>query len=305
MLQITVLGLAVCSQIALPGVYLPVQRAQEEAYHIVVAEVGKTSDRLNSSILMWTELKPSVVLKGKVSGEELNTHPLSVRAEPVERLPKTGEELIVFLGHESDGYPIIKMMPKTEANLKDVKAAIRNDRSGTGQGTLGLSSRSGGGIGGGTVGGGIGGGLGRAERPRFVPAPHPSYQGTKIYPEPKATGESLKVQKEFAAVMARDNPKAQGREAHFAWLEKNEYVRRFDVRQIGWTGSVLDCTPRPEGGWVVKVTIHPWLSSRRLRHTLMGDSVQETWEFVGGQVRLLETNAATIRPDRQIFPVAL
>ncbi|HEU5432219.1 MAG TPA: hypothetical protein VFU81_11185, partial [Thermomicrobiales bacterium] len=65
------------------------------------------------------------------------------------------------------------------------------------------------------------------------------------------------------------------------------------------------CEPRPAGGWRITVGIHPWLhSARYLRHTLVLDSVEETYEFIDGQVRLVKSNAALAKPNRRGFPVA-
>jgi hypothetical protein len=112
----------------------------------------------------------------------------------------------------------------------------------------------------------------------------------------------LRVQNEFAAAMSRDDPKPEDREAHFSWLDRNEYVRRYDVRRIGWYGAVLSCEPRSGGGWLVKVVIRPWLYSSWLK-TALSDSVEETYEFVEGRVHLVGSNAAIAKPGQQGFPV--
>lgn len=101
MLLTTVVSLAILGQRPLPGGSLPLEEAKEQAHSIFVAEVGRTGDRLavsNRSIQMWTELKPLVLLKGKVTGDELNTHPLVLQAWGSERFPEPGEVLIFFLG---------------------------------------------------------------------------------------------------------------------------------------------------------------------------------------------------------------
>jgi hypothetical protein len=194
---------------------------------------------------------------------------------------------------------------KTEANLAAIEAAMPEPRTeavelhpGGGIGRIG-------GVGGGNLGGGLGGGgLGIGVSP-LKPAPPPSYRGTKIVPDKEATGDMLKVQDEFAAAMSRDDPKSEARQAHFSWLDRNEYVRRYDVRRIGWYGNVLGCEPRPDGGWLVKVVIRPWLHPMvYLRFSFVLDSVEETYEFVGGRVRLVETNAAVANSSQQVFPPA-
>jgi hypothetical protein len=116
----------------------------------------------------------------------------------------------------------------------------------------------------------------------------------------------LKVQNEFAAAMSRDDPRSEDRIAHFAWLDKNEYVRRYGVQRIGWHGGILRCESRPGGGWLITVSITPSLvSSGGIRCAAVFDKVEETYEFVGDQVHLVKTKAAVARPDRQVFPVAL
>src|SRR4051794_3250606 len=77
-------GCWACGQEALPGSTLSLPRAKTEAHFIVVARVGKTGDILpipvdRGSTLMWTELKPSAVLKGEICEEELNRLPLSIQ----------------------------------------------------------------------------------------------------------------------------------------------------------------------------------------------------------------------------------
>lgn len=293
-----------CGQEALPGSALSLRRAKQEARFIVVAEVGKTGDVLGSC-LTWTELKPSTVLKGKVDEEELNKLPLSIQVQGKERFPKSGEEFVFFIGDPWGIASITKMLPKTEEDLAAIEAAMPEPRAEA----VGLHPGGGiggrGGVGGGNVGGGLGGGgLGRGGSP-LKPAPPPSYRGTKIVPDKGATGDMLEVQDEFAAAMSRDDPKSEDRQAHFAWLDRNEYVRRYGVRQVGWYGGVLGCEPRPGGGWLVKVVIRPWLyPTVYLRHTFVLDTVEETYEFVGGRVRMVESNAAIAKPGLQVFPIA-
>ena len=305
MILTTVLSLAVMGQGPLPGSKLTLEQAKQEAGFIVVAEVGKTGDRLvlpEMSFLMWTELKPSAVLKGEVTGEELNRHPLAIRALGIERLPKTGDELVFFIRDGSDDFSIAKILPKTEEALTAIKAAMPPTRVDTEKGRLDqkLNPVGGDGLGGGGLGGGM-----PILKPTFLkPAPPPPYRGTKIVPDPKAEGDMLKLQNEFAAAMSRSNPGPEGRRAHFDWLDKNECVRRYRVLRIGWYGGVTGCEPRPGGGWLVKVVIRPWLHSMGIRHNYVLDTVEETYEFVGGGIRLLASDAAEAKPALQHFPVA-
>src|SRR5262249_27589998 len=155
------------------------------------AEVGKTGDVLHVpgySVMMWTELKPSAVLKGAVNEEELNRLPLAIKVQGNERLPKRGEAFVCFIGDRRGNGHITKLLPRTEATLAAIEAA----------------------------------------------------------------GDLREIQNAFAAAMAREDPNSAERAAHFAWLDQNEYVRRYGVRRIGWYGGVLDCAPRPGGGWRVR-----------------------------------------------------
>lgn len=307
MILAAMISLSVLGQRPLPGSTLTLERAKEEALYIVVARVGKTFGVISSpewGVLLWTELNPSAVLKGEVTGEELNTYPLDIQAHGAERLPKTGDELVFFIKDRREiimdqrrDIVISKVLPKTEAILTAIRAEtvarpLMPERFRPDPGLL----PGGGGIGG---GGGLGG-----SRPFTKPEAPPPYQGTKIVPDRKAAGDTLKLQNEFAAAMSRADPQPEDRRAHFSWLDKDECIRRYRVLRLGWYGSVIGWEPRPGGGWLVKIAIHPWLHSMRFRHGLF-DSVEETYEFVGGRVRLIHSNAATARPGNRIFPAAL
>jgi hypothetical protein len=76
------------------------------------------------------------------------------------------------------------------------------------------------------------------------------------------------------------------------------------VRQVGWRGAVTACQARPGGGWVITASVRPWLVAKGLRHSYVLDSVEETYEFVAGRVRLLESDATTAKPRLQAFPPA-
>jgi hypothetical protein len=312
-------------QEALPGSDLGLARAKHDARYIVVAKVGKTGDVFRAptwggSVLMWTELKPSATLKGEIGEEELNKLPLAIRIEGTERFPMSGEEFVFFIGGPGRSGVITKVMAKTGENLAAIAAAPEPPAEppqpysgGGGTGGVGGGGRNvvlgnrGGGLGGGLEGGnlvgGIGGGLGGSASPP-KPEPPPAYRGTKIVPAQGVTSELLKVQNEFAAMMARDDPNPKDRKSHFAWLDRNEIIRRYDVRRIGWYGGVLGCAPRPGGGWLVKVAIRPWLYTMTFRHSYVVDTVEETYEFVGDRAHLVESNAAIAKPELQVFPCA-
>lgn len=309
MLLTTVL-LTVLGQAPLPGSGLSLEQAKVEARFIVVAEVGKTGDRITAphmSCYMWTELKPSAALKGKVTGEELNRNPLSLLARGEERLPRTGDELLFFVGDTRREFVITKVLPKTEANLAAIRSKTpplaKPEPGASGHGLSPFSSPSGG-IGGGFAGGGLGGGgLGGGGLDNGVLAePEPEsrpYRGTKIVPNPEATGEALKLQEKFAAAMARADPVPEGRRAHFAWLDENEYVRRFRMTRMGWYGGIKSVEPRPGGGWVVRIVIRPWLYIP-FRGT-MPDNVEETYDYVGGRLHMTQSDAADAKPNLQRF----
>src|SRR4051794_1046801 len=93
MLLTTVLCLGVLGQEVLPGSYLSLQQAKEDARIIVVAEVVEGRGVIISGrfrVMLAIKLKPSRVLKGKVDGKELDT--LGLFASGKERLPNYGEE---------------------------------------------------------------------------------------------------------------------------------------------------------------------------------------------------------------------
>lgn len=90
----------------LAGSGLSLERANADARYVVVAEVVKIGPRLSlrgDAFCEWTELMPSAVLKGAVTGEELNRNPLSLRATVGEQLPMTGDELVFFIGDANYG----------------------------------------------------------------------------------------------------------------------------------------------------------------------------------------------------------
>jgi hypothetical protein len=287
MITATVLSLTFLGQFALPGSGLSLEQAKEEARFIVVAEVGNTSGRLGSdklSFLTWTELKLSAVLKGEVTEEDLNKHPLVIRAVGEEKLPQSGDELIFFVGDE---FSIRKILPKTVENLEAIKAVTSPPPVSSDQGRYGRTVI-------------LGGKLKKREPHRTPP-----YQGTTIVPEQGAKGEMRLVQGEFAALMKRYDPRPEDRWSHFSWLDKNEFVRRYGVSQIGWWGSVSGIEPQPGGGWLVKVTIRPWLDPRDyLRFSFVNDTVEEIYDFNGDRIRLVKSDAAEAKPTLQYFPVA-
>lgn len=119
------LCLAVLGEDVLPGSNLSLQQAKAEARIIVVAEVVKVEGIIGLgavSIVTGVELKPSTVLKGKVSRDELKD--LHASAQGNERTPNKGEEFVFFIieYEEKGNFHIIKVLPKTEETLKELKA---------------------------------------------------------------------------------------------------------------------------------------------------------------------------------------
>ena len=47
--------------------------------------------------------------------------------------------------------------------------------------------------------------------------------------------------------MSRSDPVPESRIAHFAWLDKDEYMRRYKITRIGWWGGIKSVEPRPGG----------------------------------------------------------
>jgi hypothetical protein len=285
-LAIMMLSLIVPGQDAWPGSKLSLEEAKAEASLIVVAKVITIGDILHSDsekIIVWTDLELSRTLKGEVTEEDLNDFSLAIKSSGTERLPKLDGEYVFFLGNNEDRSVITKLLPKTAANLAAIEAA--KPPAPDPEEIHGLRVFKLGGF--------------TKDRKPMLP---PQYKGTKILPTQGAAGEMLKVQDEFAAEMARADPQPRDRQEHFAWLDRNGYVRHYHVIQIGWYGSITEVEPRREGGWLVKLTIHPWLCGAR--HSLCLDSVEETYEFVGGRVRLVGSNAAIAEPRYHVFPIA-
>ena len=268
---LTAMSIMIAGQIALPNKELSLEQAKAEARFIVLARVGKTSEPFANlpptglPYFMWTELKPTAVLKGQVTYEELNQHPLAMLAKK----PSAEEEQIFFLGDGYRDFVITKILPKTEANLEAIRSKspqpeIQKPKQQLHQAGIG--------------GGGLTGGL-DVRRLMVEPEP-PAYRGTVIIPEKDATGDVLKLQKEFAAAMHRADPVPESRRTHFAWVEKDEYVRRYKVIQLGWHGAVRTFEPRPDGGWFVNIVIRPWLYVPF--RGFLPDEVEETYEYVNG-----------------------
>jgi hypothetical protein len=285
MILAMMLSLIVPGQDDLPGSKLSLERAKAEASLIVVAKVVTIGDTLHldsEKVIMWTDLELSRTLKGKVTEEELNEFPLSIRASGNERLPKLDGEYVFFLDNREGTSGVTKLLPKTAANLAAIEAAqppAPEEINGLRVYRMGGQPKE------------------------KKPQPPPPYQGTKVLPTQAAAGDMLKVQEEFVAEMARADPQPKDRQAHFAWLERNGYVRHYHVTQVGWHGSITEVERRTGGGWLVTVTLSPRLCGA-VRHSMCFDSVEETYEFVGGRVRLVESNAAIPKPTFQVFPVA-
>jgi hypothetical protein len=285
MILAMMLSLIVPGQDDLPGSKLSLEQAKAEASFIVVAKVVTIGDTLHldsEKIITWTDLQLSRTLKGEVIEEELNEFSLSIRSSGNERLPKLNGEYVFFLGNNEDRDVVTKLLTKTAANLAAIEAA----QPPAPEEINGLRVYR----------------LGGFTKDR-KPMPPPPYQGTRVLPTQGAAGDMLKVQNEFAAELARADPQPKARQAHFAWLERNGYVRHRHVIQIGWNGSITEVERRTGGGWLVKVTLSPWLCGA-VRHSMCFDSVEETYEFVEGRVRLVESNAAIPKPAYEVFPVA-
>lgn len=298
MIPTLALTFALLGQADLPGSGLSIAQAKEEASYIVVAEVVKLDSTFGKEFnyVMWIGLKPTSFLKGKLDEGTLNRLPLGCRAEKPERLPKVGEELIFFVGKN---YFTSKILPKTADNLAAIESA---------QPVHHFDTRWAGGISpvhylGPTPG----------NEPReWKPATPRPFEGTKFYPsrdpkDPKHErllfeDEMLVVERAFTDALSRNGPQPEGRRAHFDWLEANEVYRRYYGQRIGWIGTVVSIEERPEGGWIVKVNMRPLVFACYLRFTDVGDSVQETYEFVDGHARLIGSDAATARPGFQHFP---
>lgn len=118
------LCLTVLGQDALPGSNLSLQQAKAEARVIVAADVVKVEDVIRigaASLVSGVDLKPSTVLKGKVKGEMLKEVLVSAGAN--ERYPEKGEEFIFFIAEPEKGaLHVLKMLPKTKENLKEIQA---------------------------------------------------------------------------------------------------------------------------------------------------------------------------------------
>jgi hypothetical protein len=151
---------------------------------------------------------------------------------------------------------------------------------------------------------------------RFEVLP-PSLQGTLVYFNPNAEGETLRLQEKFAEIFARQDPEPESRWAHFAWLPMQIHVKPFispgslrfewipnaetNVWRTGWEGVIAGSSEQPDGVEVV-VRIWPRMHSTSVK-TLLSDYVMETYRFANGRVELIATDAATPRQNLQHFPI--
>jgi hypothetical protein len=124
MILATLLSLAVSGQVVLPGDKLSVEEARAKARIIVVAKPVQTHIVVGAGAVMFSsvDLKHSSILKGAVEGAVLEQ--ASVMAAGPETLPKEGDEYVVFMNDYAGHLNILKMLPRTEANIAAAKRKV-------------------------------------------------------------------------------------------------------------------------------------------------------------------------------------
>jgi hypothetical protein len=126
MILTMLLSLPLLGQAVLPGSALSLEQAQEKSHIIVVAKSTRyemVSGAGACAVMVGLELRPSIILKGTVKVEDLKG--ISAMAISAEVLPKVAEEHIFLLDEFAGHLNVVKMLPKTEANIEALKKEIK------------------------------------------------------------------------------------------------------------------------------------------------------------------------------------
>lgn len=112
----------------LPGDRLSLEEAKNDASLIVAAEVKTTGYTIGLGAVAYMgdiKLEDATILKGKLEGDELDRLNLTVSGS--EQSPRSGDKAIFFIEKlkGTQRFDIIKMLPLTDENLKEVKAPVK------------------------------------------------------------------------------------------------------------------------------------------------------------------------------------
>jgi hypothetical protein len=128
MILTTMLSLAFCGQIILPGNDLNIEQAQEKAHVIAVGKISKMGGIAGAGAAAFGsfELEHSEILKGEVKEKVLEK--LGFTAKGYEVCPQQDAEYLVFIGRYKEYLTVVKMLPKTKENIELAKKVIKNRR---------------------------------------------------------------------------------------------------------------------------------------------------------------------------------
>jgi hypothetical protein len=106
------------------------------------------------------------------------------------------------------------------------------------------------------------------------------YKGTRVTPNPEATGDTRALQTRIAGLLAAGDFVPEQRKEHFRWMSKNE-----QTPITGWHGTILGTVADGDrDGTVVRVKMSPlpvngfWTASATI----------ERYRFVGGKIHFLD-----------------
>jgi hypothetical protein len=121
----TVLSLAICGQVILPGNDLNLEQAQEKAHIIAVGKITKMGLIFGLGAVSFGnfELEHTEILKGKIKEKVLKQ--LGYSAHGHEVCPEWEEEYLVFVEQYKDHVTVVKMLPKTKENIEAARKEIK------------------------------------------------------------------------------------------------------------------------------------------------------------------------------------
>jgi hypothetical protein len=128
MILTTMLSLAICGQVILPGNDLNLEQAQEKAHIIAVGKISKMGFMVGAGAASFgsLELEHSEILKGEIKEKVLEK--LGYMAKGHEVSPEQDAEYLVFIGRYKEHVTVVKMLPKTKENIEAAKKVIKDKK---------------------------------------------------------------------------------------------------------------------------------------------------------------------------------
>jgi hypothetical protein len=129
MILSTMLSLAFCGQVILPGNnHLDLEQAQEKADIIAVGKITTMGlvFGIGAAQCGSFDLEHSEVLKGTIKEKVLKQ--LGYSAGGSEVRPQRGEEYLVFIDQYEDHVRVVKMLPPTKENIEAAKKEIKDKK---------------------------------------------------------------------------------------------------------------------------------------------------------------------------------